>query len=103
VIQIVGGRQKDLPIDQMCAALASRAKAVLCVGEKGPEIGQTLRAAKSNVPTHECGDLAGAIKTAKSIATPGDIVLLSTGCKSYDQFINFEQRGETFTRLARAS
>jgi UDP-N-acetylmuramoylalanine--D-glutamate ligase len=103
VIQIVGGRQKDLPIADMCAALAARAKAILCVGEKGPEIARTLRETKANTPAHECGDLAGAIKKAKTIATPGDIVLLSTGCKSYDQFINFEQRGDTFTRLARAS
>jgi UDP-N-acetylmuramoylalanine--D-glutamate ligase len=105
VIQIVGGRQKDLPLEPMCAALASRAKAVLCVGEKGPEIAKYIRAAttKPAAPAHDCGDLAGAIKKAKSIATPGDIVLLSTGCKSYDQFINFEQRGETFTRLARTT
>ena len=101
VIQIVGGYQKDLSLADMCAALAHKAKAVLCIGEKGPEIAAKVRAHNA-APAHECGDLATALRTAKALAQPGDIVLLSTGCKSYDQFTNFEQRGETFTRLARA-
>ncbi|HEY7116872.1 MAG TPA: UDP-N-acetylmuramoyl-L-alanine--D-glutamate ligase, partial [Tepidisphaeraceae bacterium] len=100
VIQIVGGRQKDLPLALMCQALASRAKAVLCIGEKGPEIARAVREATSNgTPTvQDCADLNGAIRAARQLAQPGDIVLLSTGCKSYDQFINFEQRGEAFAR-----
>ena len=100
VIQIVGGRQKDLPLDDMCRALAAKAKAVLCIGEKGPDLARMLRAAGAKV-VHDCADMNGAVRTAKSVAQAGDIVLLSTGCKSYDQFINFEQRGDTFTRLAR--
>jgi len=100
VIQIVGGRQKDLSLAEMCATLATKAKAVLCIGEKGPEIGRAVRAANNAAIVHECGDLTGALRVAKSVAQPGDVVLLSTGCKSYDQFINFEQRGDAFTRLA---
>jgi UDP-N-acetylmuramoylalanine--D-glutamate ligase len=100
VIQIVGGYLKDLSLADMCADLSKRAKAVLCIGDKGPEIAQMIRAANA-APAHECGDLATALRTAKTIAQSGDIVLLSTGCKSYDQFTNFEQRGDAFTRLAR--
>jgi UDP-N-acetylmuramoylalanine--D-glutamate ligase len=100
VIQIVGGYQKDLSLDDMCATLARKAKAVLCIGEKGPDIAANVRATHA-APAHDCTDLPTAIRTAKSLAQPGDIVLLSTGCKSYDQFTNFEQRGEAFTRLAR--
>ena len=49
-----------------------------------------------------CGDLSTAVKVARQIAVAGDIVLLSPGCASQDQFINFEQRGKQFTTLARA-
>ena len=103
VIQIVGGRQKDLSLDGMCDALAARAKGVLCIGEKGPELADKLRKSvcDGRPAVHDCGDVAGAVRTAKRIAAEGDVVLLSTGCKSYDQFVNFEQRGETFARLAR--
>jgi UDP-N-acetylmuramoylalanine--D-glutamate ligase len=105
VIQIVGGRQKDLPLGGMCDALAGRAKAVLCIGEKGPELAEKVRRSATNgtPAVHDCADLAGAIRTAKQIAAEGDVVLLSTGCKSYDPFINFEQRGQAFARLARGA
>lgn len=105
VIQIVGGRQKDLSLSALCSELVHRAKAVLCIGETGPLVVQTIAQSPMNAapPAYDCGDLATAVKVAKLIATPGDIVLLSTGCKSYDQFTNFEQRGELFARLARGS
>jgi UDP-N-acetylmuramoylalanine--D-glutamate ligase len=100
VIQIIGGRQKDLAMGAMCEELARRAKAVLCIGEKGPELAEKVTAAGGKV-VHACGDMKSAVGKAKEMAREGDVVLLSTGCKSYDQFINFEQRGETFARLAR--
>jgi UDP-N-acetylmuramoylalanine--D-glutamate ligase len=105
VIQIVGGHLKDLSIKEMCQALASRAKAAICIGEKGPEIAAEIRriAAPAALIVHQCPDLPRALPVAKGIAQPGDIVLLSTGCKSYDQFTNFEERGQTFARLARQS
>jgi UDP-N-acetylmuramoylalanine--D-glutamate ligase len=102
VIQIVGGYGKDIPIKAMCAALTERAKAVLCIGVTGPEIADLLEqsASQSTVAaTYRCGDLATAVGIAKQIAASGDIVLLSPGFKSYDQFVNFEQRGEEFVRL----
>ena len=104
VIQIVGGYDKHLPLGAMCAALTRHAKAVLCIGTIGPKIAQMM--GQAEIPTaaavYQCGDLATAMKLARQIAAPGDIVLLSTGSASYDQFVNFEARGEAFTRLARA-
>ena len=103
VVQIVGGRLKDSPIDQLCAELATRAKTVLCIGEKGPEIAEAMgRTPRPSPPVYLCNDLAAAARVARLVAAPGDVVLLSTGCKSYDQFHNFERRGEAFTRLVRA-
>ncbi len=98
VIQIVGGYDKHLPMDAMSAALAAHAKAVLCIGALGPKLAAQSRAAGGR-EVHECGDLATAVARARSLAAAGDVVLLSTGCASYDQFNNFEQRGEAFTQL----
>jgi UDP-N-acetylmuramoylalanine--D-glutamate ligase len=102
VIQIVGG-YGDMPITAMCAELVNRAKAVLCIGATGPAIADLLEESQSQHGTasYRCGDLATAVTMAKKIAAPGDIVLLSTGFKSYDQFVNFEERGEKFAELAR--
>jgi UDP-N-acetylmuramoylalanine--D-glutamate ligase len=101
VIQIVGGYGADIPIKAMCAALTERAKAVLCIGATGPEIADFLEqsASQSAAATYRCGDLATAVGIAKHIAAARDIVLLSPGFKSYDQFVNFEQRGDEFVRL----
>ncbi|HEV2296390.1 MAG TPA: UDP-N-acetylmuramoyl-L-alanine--D-glutamate ligase [Tepidisphaeraceae bacterium] len=100
VIQIVGGADKHLDMTLLTAALADRAKAVLTIGRLGPELARQTRAAGAK-DVAECGDLATAVARAKQIAVQGDVVLLSTGCASYDQFTNFEQRGDTFARLAR--
>jgi UDP-N-acetylmuramoylalanine--D-glutamate ligase len=98
VIQIVGGSdKKHLPIDAMCAALAEQAKAILCIGETADAIARLL----PNDRAHVCQTLEAAVTQANSLATPGDIVLLSPGHPSYDQFTNFESRGAAFARLCR--
>jgi UDP-N-acetylmuramoylalanine--D-glutamate ligase len=100
VIQIVGGsNKKHLPIDAMCAALAQRAKAIVCIGETAGAIAGQLPKDRTQV----CGTLEIAVAKAKSLALPGDIVLLSPGHPSYDQFTNFESRGAEFARLCRDS
>ncbi|MDB5301172.1 MAG: UDP-N-acetylmuramoylalanine--D-glutamate ligase [Phycisphaerales bacterium] len=103
VIQIVGGYDHHLPITAMCNALVDRAKAVLCIGKTGEQIADLLGGSPhtSAAAVYRCGDLPTAVRLAKQIAVPQDIVLLSTGYKSFDQFANFEERGETFARLAR--
>jgi len=100
VIQIVGGADKHLDMLDMCDVLARRCKAVLTVGATGPALAQQLRKCGAK-DVRECDDLDSAVTTARSLAMPSDVVLLSTGCASYDQFVNFEARGETFARLAR--
>jgi UDP-N-acetylmuramoylalanine--D-glutamate ligase len=105
VLQIVGGSAKGLDFTPLAAALCERAKAVLCIGATGPTIAALIRGSKSAdcASIHDCGDLATAVRTARSLATRGDVVLLSTGCASYDQFDNFEQRGDRFAEYARAT
>jgi UDP-N-acetylmuramoylalanine--D-glutamate ligase len=103
VLQIVGGYDSGAPLGPMCNALTERAKAVFCIGAIGPQIAAMLSesASQSAAEVYDCGDLATAVKLARQKATAGDIVLLSTGCKSYDQFTNFEHRGDRFIALAR--
>jgi len=104
VIQIVGGKDKGLSFERMGAVLAERSKAVLTIGATATKIAETCRAATvrgKRAEILECGDLEAAVARARQIAETGDVVLLSTGCSSYDQFQNFEQRGERFAELAR--
>ena len=102
VIQIVGGYDKGLPMTAMCNALLERAKAVLCIGATGNRLAEMM--SESPLPgsaaVYQCGDLATAVGMARRLATSGDVVLLSTGCASYDQFVNFEERGLAFAKLA---
>jgi UDP-N-acetylmuramoylalanine--D-glutamate ligase len=104
VIQIVGGYDHGLPITAMCNALIEKAKAVLCIGATGRKACGIMSqgALQGGAAVYDCGDLATAVKLARSVAVGGDVVLLSPGFKSYDQFTNFEERGDAFAKLARA-
>ena len=102
VIQVVGGFDKGLPLVAMCNALVERAKAVLCIGATGKKLTEMMSGSPypNAASVYDCGDLPTAMTIARQIAAPGDVVLLSPGCASYDQFVNFEKRGETFAELA---
>jgi UDP-N-acetylmuramoylalanine--D-glutamate ligase len=100
-IQIVGGYDKKLDMSGLCQSLADRAKAVLCIGDLGPVLAEGVRSLAANRLVRDCGTLEAAVAAARELARPGDVVLLSPGCASYDQFENFEQRGEAFARMVR--
>ena len=101
VIQIVGGYDKGLPFTAMCKALIERAKAVLCIGDDRGRRSRTSWSSRlsSSGGVYRCGDLATAMKEAKADRGDRGIVLLSTGTSSYDQFANFEERGDAFAKL----
>ncbi len=99
VIQIIGGSDKKLDMTPMCEALAWRCKAIVTIGAVGDALADLAEGGPARVL--RCVTLESAMKSAKSIAKAGDVILLSPGCASYDQFINFEHRGDIFTRLAR--
>jgi UDP-N-acetylmuramoylalanine--D-glutamate ligase len=103
VLQVVGGYDKGLPITSMCNALLERAKAVLCIGATGNKLAETMSRAggPGAAAVYRCGDLPTAMRLARQTAAPGDVILLSPGFASYDQFPNFEHRGESFAKLAR--
>ena len=95
VIQIVGGSDKGLPTDAMVRTLAKRCRAVLCIGATGPTLARQI-----GDKAVDCGTLEVAMDQARTLAQPGDVVLLSPGYASYDQFTNFEERGTRFRELA---
>jgi len=96
---ILGGSPKGERFDELARALRGRGRAYL-IGETAGEIGAALE--QVDVPYESSGDLETAVRAAAAAAVPGEIVLLSPACASYDQFRNFEQRGDTFRRLVEA-
>jgi UDP-N-acetylmuramoylalanine--D-glutamate ligase len=95
---ILGGRGKGERYAPLREAVAAHCAAAYLIGEEAP----TLRAALEGATTlHDSGDLATAVAAARAAAAPGEVVLLAPACASYDQFANFEARGEAFAALAR--
>jgi UDP-N-acetylmuramoylalanine--D-glutamate ligase len=95
---ILGGRGKGQDFQQLAAALRGRGTAYL-IGEAADEIASALEDA--DVPFERCGDLETAVRGAARAAGPGEVVLLSPACASYDQFKDFEERGEAFRQLVK--
>jgi UDP-N-acetylmuramoylalanine--D-glutamate ligase len=100
IVLLLGGRGKNLPLDELANEAARCCRAAVCFGEAGEELEASMRAA--NVATVErATTLADAVAAAKRHARAGDVVLLSPACTSYDAYNNFEERGEDFRALAR--
>jgi UDP-N-acetylmuramoylalanine--D-glutamate ligase len=93
---ILGGRDKASNYRPLGESLRSKAKAVLLVGEAAPIIEAHLT---GFVPMATAGTLEMAVEYAHKNAQPGDVVLLSPACASFDQFENFEHRGRVFKQL----
>jgi UDP-N-acetylmuramoylalanine--D-glutamate ligase len=97
VVLIMGGRGKGAPYAPLRPLFAGRVKALLTIGEDAPAVERELGGL---APTESCGTLDGAARRAAHLSGPGDVVLLSPACASYDQFRNYEERGEAFRHLA---
>lgn len=102
VIILLGGYDKHVEFDDLAAAVARRARAAVCYGAVREKIAASIRPAAPSVHVECVQDLPAALATARASARPGDVVVLSPACASYDQFINYEQRGELFRKLVTA-
>lgn len=98
---ILGGYDKGSGFDQLGAEAARLAKAVVVMGATKDKIAAAVRSSRSGLlpALEEVDDLPGAVVAARDHAAPGDVVLLSPACASFDMFANYEQRGEAFVRL----
>jgi UDP-N-acetylmuramoylalanine--D-glutamate ligase len=93
---IAGGRAKGGFAD-LVAPVRERCAAVYLIGEAAEALAADL--APAGVPLERCGDLERAVAAARAAAQPGSVVLLSPACASYDQYPDFEARGEHFREL----
>jgi UDP-N-acetylmuramoylalanine--D-glutamate ligase len=93
---ILGGKDKNSDYRPLCDPLREKARAALLIGKAAPIIASHLGDAVTQI---YCGDLATAVGEAYRAAKPGDVVLLSPACASFDQFQNFEHRGQVFKSL----
>jgi UDP-N-acetylmuramoylalanine--D-glutamate ligase len=115
VVILLGGKDKGEPFGPLADALADRARAVIAYGAVGPRILSELRGElrselrdrgdgelRRELPTVELmgSDFESVMRRAAALAVPGDIVLLSPACSSYDMFENYEHRGRRFGELA---
>jgi len=95
---VAGGRIKEHDVDFLKKMLQTRVEKVYLIGE----CAEFLSRAWDGVAVCEnCGDMATAVRSASDDASPGDTVLLSPGCASFDQFAGYGERGDVFARLAR--
>jgi UDP-N-acetylmuramoylalanine--D-glutamate ligase len=94
---ILGGSDKGESYTELALDMADRVKRAYIIGETSNAIGTALELA--GVEHELSGDLETAVRSAVRNAKPGEIVLLAPACASYDQFHDFEERGEAFRRI----
>ncbi len=109
IILLAGGSEKYAKFKRMSREIIKKCKAVILFGQTKNRINRSIlkridriqesKLVRDNVMLVE--DLGEAVKKAKSLARSGDVVLLSPACASFDQFANFEQRGEKFKEFVR--
>ncbi|HLJ69013.1 MAG TPA: UDP-N-acetylmuramoyl-L-alanine--D-glutamate ligase [Chloroflexota bacterium] len=103
VLLIAGGRDKNLPWEEFALVVAERVRALFLIGEAAPCIEEAVRGAIGSAGAtlqedhiHRCATLADSVRAASAEARPGDVVLLSPACTSYDMFNDFAERGSAF-------
>lgn len=98
LIVILGGEGKGSSYAPLKPLIKKQARRMLLIGEDAPTLRKELGTV---VPYDMTRDMAGAVKRAARIAKPGDVVLLSPACASFDQYTNYEERGRHFKALVR--
>jgi len=92
-VLIAGGDGKGADFGELAETIGHTTRAVILIGRDGPRI---AAAVAGRVPTQRARDMAEAVRLAASVALPGDSVLLSPACASFDMFDNYEHRGRVF-------
>jgi UDP-N-acetylmuramoylalanine--D-glutamate ligase len=99
VVLMLGGRDKGLPWEGLAQLAAQKARHVVLFGEAAPMLADVFKKAAPKLENTQATDLAGAVQAAAAAAKPGNLVLLSPGGTSFDEFVDFEERGERFCQM----
>ena len=104
IVVLLGGHDKMTDLTSLSAAVCERARVAVCYGAAGPRMAADLARAKAATPCDlqviEAAHLREAFDAAVFAARPGDTVLLSPACSSFDEFNNMGERGRLFKQLA---
>jgi UDP-N-acetylmuramoylalanine--D-glutamate ligase len=98
-VLLLGGRDKHLPLEELAVEAMRDCRAVVLFGESAGKIETAMRQAPGGAAIRRVETLPEAVHEARGIARPGDVVLLSPACTSYDAYESFERRGEHFRAL----
>ena len=98
IVLIAGGKSKYTDFSELGRAIDERAKALIAIGEAAGEIAAHVASA----PVERAASMDEAVRRAQTLAQPGDVVLLSPACASFDMFRSAEDRGERFSAAVRA-
>jgi len=101
IVLIAGGSDKGVDLSRFARKAGLRVKALVAIGKTADAIVDEARGARSDLAVIRAGGLEEAVRSAYEAAAPGDVVLLSPACASYDMFNNFEERGDLFRAYAR--
>ncbi len=103
-IVICGGYDKHIPLDPLAESLGRFARAAVLTGATGPKIAEILQnsPAAKHLILRKASDFTEAVLCARTLAEPGDSVILSPACAAFDAFRNFEARGDCFCELVKS-
>ncbi|MGN6815278.1 MAG: glutamate ligase domain-containing protein, partial [Solirubrobacterales bacterium] len=99
---ILGGSEKEEPFAPLVEPIREGARACYLIGATSERMARELApVAEAGIELHRCADLDDAVNRAAAVAQPGEVVLLSPACASFDAFENFEARGDRFREIVR--
>lgn len=98
VILIAGGHDKQTPLEDFMKTVHLHAKALILIGNASERFAEEARRAGVD-PVICAGRMEQAVREAEKLAVPGDTVLLSPACSSYDQYTCYEERGDDFKNI----
>jgi len=98
IVLLLGGRDKGNDYSRLTELVRKHVKAIVAIGESADKVEQAFRGITA---VSKAVSIDEAVSTARFLAQPGDVVLLSPACASFDWFKNYEQRGQVFKELVK--